>query len=179
LLRGVAEDTGGDPSLPGVEELLAMEISRLVASRGTDEAVRAWSRIARGLGVAREGAVVATWSHPDVSIALRSTQPGADGFTTVGELGGAMPVRVFAPGPTLEGSHLLVRADSGLSRVRNVTAHIALLVPAPGGTRVLERDVNLTAAVPVVALLVQNGALVDDTAPTAPAERTVPNVDWY
>jgi Flp pilus assembly protein TadD len=179
ILRAVAEDTGGDTTAQSVEALLASEVARLSAARPDDGAVQGWVRVARLLRIARDGGVVAQWSHPDVALELRAQQSGDTEFVSVGEPTAPLNVRVFSPGPALEGSRLLVRASAGLAGARSVTAHLAVVQPDERGPRLVERDVTLTAGTRVAAFVVRGGALVPDTAPLPPTEVPVTRAEMY
>ncbi|MEI8256605.1 MAG: AgmX/PglI C-terminal domain-containing protein, partial [Deltaproteobacteria bacterium] len=172
LLRQVVEDAHDDDSAPAVEALLVSEVASLLAHRADDPAVQSWLRIARITDVARSGAVLARWTHPEVSVSVEAMQAGDTAFVPVGHES-VLPMRVFAPGTALEGSRVRVRGIAGLEAPRTAVVHVSLVVPG-ASPRVVERDITLTPTTPMIALMVQNGALIDDPTPaTTPAPAAV------
>ena len=160
-LRQVAEDAHDDDSAPAVESLLVREVAALIAQRPDDGAVQAWLRVARLTDAARTGALLARWTHPEVSVAIDAMQIGDSAFVPVGREGDVLPMRVFAPGTALEGSRVRIRGVSGLEGARTADVHVTLVIPGEGAPRVVERDVTLRADAATMVLAVQNGALVE------------------
>lgn len=179
LLRSIAEDAGTDQNTPVVEALLYTQISRLAAAHATDAAVAPWVRIARLLGVAREGAVLVQWSHPDLRLTVRAKQPGDTEFVTVTEGAQNLPASLFVPGTALDGSRLILRVAGGLGGRRTITARALLLRTQDGTPRLVERELRFDAAHRQVVLVARNGQLADDTDPLPPVEAAPTDAQPY
>ncbi len=179
LLRAVAEDTGAEISSEAAEALLVAEVSRLGLTRANDPAVDQWARVARLMRTGRDGALIARWDHPDAGLELRTLQAGDVNFLTIGTDDAPFNMRIFSPQSAMEGSRVLLRANSGLTPGRNFTAHLTLLVPGGNGPSVVDQNVELTTERRIAAYVVRGGRLVEDTAPIPATERPTPNDDLY
>lgn len=186
ILRNVTDQLANDPSTPGIEALLASEVARQATEPSDHAALQKWLRWIQPLRIVRDGALILRWDHPDVVLDLRTQQPGDTSFAHV-DLAASpeeplpLHLRVFSPGPALEGSRIVVRANRGLGLARSVTAHVGIVRFDEQGPHYLERTIALDARTPLLAFTIRGGTLVDDNNPLPATERPTldPEVEMY